>query len=75
MFSPASPLPGGGPVPLRLSPVVSGVEPMETDIVQLDPKEKMTYTEQASKRKHCQRLTRYSMYMYMYKVSACSVCI
>ena len=25
---------------------------------QLDSKEKMTYTEQAAKRKHCQRLTR-----------------
>lgn len=26
---------------------------------QLDSKEKMTYTEQAAKRKHCQRLTRF----------------
>ena len=29
-------------------------------LTQLDSKEKMTYTEQAEKRKHCQRLTRYS---------------
>ena len=28
-------------------------------LVQLDPKEKMSYTEQAAKRQHCQRLTRY----------------
>ena len=27
-------------------------------LVQLDPKEKMSYTEQAAKRQHCQRLTR-----------------
>ena len=27
-------------------------------VVQLDPKEKMSYTEQAAKRQHCQRLTR-----------------
>lgn len=26
---------------------------------QLDSREKMTYTEQAAKRKHCQRLTRF----------------
>lgn len=31
----------------------------EKVLVQLDTKEKMTYTEQAAKRQHCQRLTRY----------------
>ena len=30
------------------------------ELVQLDPKEKMSYTEQAAKRQHCQRLTRYT---------------
>ena len=45
-----------GPVPLTL---VSGNEDSEPVQMQLDRKEKMTYTEQAAKRKHCQRLTRY----------------
>lgn len=37
----------------------------EKVLVQLDTKEKMTYTEQAAKRQHCQRLTRY-MYANVY---------
>lgn len=40
-------------------------EEEERTLVQLDAKEKMTYTEQAAKRQHCQRLTRY-MYAYFY---------
>lgn len=35
-------------------------EEEEMTLVQLDTKEKMTYTEQAAKRQHCQRLTRYA---------------
>lgn len=38
--------------------LVGGAEEVEPPLVQLDRKEKMTYTEQAAKRKHCQRLTR-----------------
>ena len=38
------------------SPVLGGRAISEPK--QLDSKEKMTYTEQAAKRKHCQRLTR-----------------
>ena len=49
------PQPGVGPVQLSL---VSGSEEVEPTLMQLDRKEKMTYTEQAAKRKHCQRLTR-----------------
>ena len=49
------PQPGVGPVPLSF---VSGSEDVEPTLMQLDRKEKMTYTEQAAKRKHCQRLTR-----------------
>ena len=43
------------------SPSPMGVEGGEKKggLVQLDPKEKMSYTEQAAKRQHCQRLTRY----------------
>ncbi len=41
-------------VPVRESPV----EVQENEPMQLDSKEKMTYTEQAAKRMHCQRLTR-----------------
>ena len=37
-------------------------EKMKPGLVQLDPKEKMTYTEQAAKRQHCQRLTRCCMH-------------
>lgn len=40
------------------SPIV-GDKPFQTEPLQLDKKEKMTYTEQAAKRKHCQRLTRF----------------
>ena len=50
-----SPQTGGGPVLLNF---VSGSEEVEPALMQLDQKEKMTYTEQAAKRKHCQRLTR-----------------
>jgi len=34
-------------------------ELVEPQLVQLDSREKQSYTEQAAKRKHCQRLTRY----------------
>lgn len=44
----------GNAVHLDGSPIV-GDKP---EPPQLDRKEKMTYTEQAAKRKHCQRLTR-----------------
>ena len=37
---------------------VGGSKEVEPVLMQLDRKEKMTYTEQAAKRKHCQRLTR-----------------
>lgn len=38
--------------------MVDGDDEEEPKLAQLDRKEKMTYTEQAAKRKHCQRLTR-----------------
>ena len=50
-----SPQPGVGPPPLSY---VGGIDEFEPSLMQLDRKEKMTYTEQAAKRKHCQRLTR-----------------
>ena len=50
-----SPQPGIGPPPLSL---VGASDEIEPSLMQLDRKEKMTYTEQAAKRKHCQRLTR-----------------
>lgn len=40
----------------------------EPDFVQLDTKEKMTYTEQAAKRKHCQRLTRCQKYSHSHVI-------
>ena len=49
-----------GSARLNLSPTGGGAGSYEPVLTQLDPKEKMTYTEQAEKRKHCQRLTRYS---------------
>ena len=55
----ASPQPGGGMVPLSFSPMVDQMEEEEPHLVQLDSREKQSYTEQAAKRKHCQRLTRY----------------
>ena len=39
---------------------VLGDRALESEPMQFDCKEKMTYTEQAAKRKHCQRLTRYA---------------
>ena len=48
-----SPPPGVGP------PLLSYIDEFEPSLMQLDRKEKMTYTEQAAKRKHCQRLTRW----------------
>lgn len=50
-----SPQVDGGPVPFNF---VGGSEEVVPVLMQLDRKEKMTYTEQAAKRKHCQRLTR-----------------
>ena len=57
----------GAPPPLPLSPspvgggggggVDAGRSRLETELVQQDPPEKMSYTEQAAKRGHCQRLT------------------
>lgn len=34
------------------------IKDSQSEPLQFDNKEKMTYTEQAAKRKHCQRLTR-----------------
>ena len=61
--SPDSPLLGGPPVPPRFSPMggvaaAGAADSEEPELMQLDTQEKMTYTEQAAKRKHCQRLTR-----------------
>lgn len=48
-----------GKVELRtLSPGYDDEEETDATLKQQDPKEKMTYTEQAAKRNHCQRLTR-----------------
>ena len=48
-----------GKVELRTLSPGYDEEEMEDDAdMQQDPKEKMTYTEQAAKRTHCQRLTR-----------------
>ena len=47
----------GGAMLLEGSPTV-GDKQLESELVQLDTKEKMTYTEQAAKRQHCLRLTR-----------------
>ncbi len=41
------------------------IEVEQPHLVQLDPKEKLSYTEQAAKRKHCQRLTRYIRTLYL----------
>ena len=46
--------------------VYMSVEDEEKVLIQLDTKEKMTYTEQAAKRQHCRRLTRY-VYADMYR--------
>lgn len=48
----------GVSLPLEGSPDL-GDRVFESEPMQYDCKEKMTYTEQAAKRKHCQRLTRY----------------
>ena len=42
-------------------------------LVQLDPKEKMSYTEQAAKRQHCQRLTRYKHVCKYTGIHLCAV--
>jgi len=48
-----------GKVELRtLSPGYDEGEVEDINLNQQDPKEKMTYTEQAAKRTHCLRLTR-----------------
>jgi hypothetical protein len=48
---------GGASISFDGSPVLGDKAISEPR--QLDSKEKMTYTEQAAKRKHCQRLTRF----------------
>ena len=52
-----SPQPGLVPFPM-----MDQMELEQPQLVQLDPREKQSYTEQAAKRKHCQRLTRYVRY-------------
>ena len=42
-------------------------------LVQLDPKEKMSYTVQAAKRQHCQRLTRYKHVCKYTGIHLCAV--
>ena len=56
----ASPQPGVTPFPM-----MDQIEVEQPHIVQLDPKEKLSYTEQAAKRKLCQRLTRYVHALYL----------
>ena len=44
-------------------------------LVQLDHKEKMSYTEQAAKRQHCQRLTRYTTLYNFFPIACALLCM
>lgn len=61
----------GGVMHLDGSPIV-GDKPSQVEPIQLDKKEKMTYTEQAAKRKHCQRLTRFAAALIIIVSVKCS---
>ena len=54
-------------LPMEGSPDL-GDKVFDFEPMQFDCKEKMTYTEQAAKRKHCQRLTRY-VHMYAFSLT------